>query len=90
MLDFDFSCVTHAVQDLAFMVANMHEHSESERASEYRRVFLTSYLAELGQSLKQLDELEVDVELAHLGSWTSGGQLAPWNMQVCRLSEFHI
>ena len=73
-VDFEFTCVTHAVVDLGNMLALF-----DESALELKRAFLKSYLEVLGESADEVDALMVDCNLALLASWQKGGMLTPWS-----------
>jgi len=85
VLDFDFTGVTHAVQDLAFMISSGF-HSQQIRAEENsanKHAFLKGYLEQLGEAVDDVSIhlLLVDCELAQLGCWNHGAEmLTAWNI----------
>ena len=72
-IDFEYTCVTHAVLDLSYML-NFMENLEKKHA------FLGSYLEAIGEPADELDALMIDCHVAHLTSWWNGGILSPWTL----------
>ena len=64
-IDFEFTTVTHAIQDLGFGIACCGHSQDNKRA------FLKGYLQELGEEASDADveSLWVEAELAQLGRW---------------------
>ena len=79
-IDFEFACVTHAVQDLGYiMLLNSHHPSAPATA---RTDFLRAYLQGLGEPASDADvaSLALEAELATLASWCRGGRLGVWKL----------
>jgi hypothetical protein len=79
-IDFEFACVTHAVQDLGYiMLLNSHHPSAPATA---RTDFLRAYLQGLGEPASDADvaSLALEAELASLASWCRGGRLGVWKL----------
>ena len=68
-IDFEYTCVTHAVLDLSYMLNTMENF-------EKKRAFLGSYLEAMGEPTDELDALMIDCHVAHLTAWWGGGILS--------------
>jgi len=74
LLDFDFACVTHAISDIAAVTARC-------LTPECKRAVLTGYLEQMQEPVDaSMETLLVDCELAQLGGWLHGSQLAAWDI----------
>ena len=88
-LDFEFTNVNYAAQDLGLMLACCGVGVDAY--TQLRRPFLEAYLEEMGRgieevgadgappsSAEEVDALMVDCLLYQLMSWHSGGRLSAW------------
>ena len=73
-IDFEFSCVTHAIHDLSFGICCANQ-------ADKKKAFLSGYLEDVtGQepSDEEIRSLQLEAELYKLTLWHSGGMLCPW------------
>jgi len=88
VVDFEFTCVTHAIHDIAY------GNAIANRTPNMASAFLTGYLEELtGETASDEDirSLQVEAEIYTLTLCHSGGMLAPWMLsnnteeEICEL-----
>lgn len=76
-IDFEFTCVTHAIHDISY-----GKNCFGRDVAKIRS-FLTGYLQELnGNDVaeEEIQSLWIEAELATFGTWQSGGKLCPWDL----------
>eukprot|EP00656_Telonema_subtile_P015913 TRINITY_DN18373_c0_g1_i3.p1 TRINITY_DN18373_c0_g1~~TRINITY_DN18373_c0_g1_i3.p1 ORF type:complete len:143 (-),score=39.80 TRINITY_DN18373_c0_g1_i3:94-522(-) len=87
-IDFEFSCVTNAVQDLSYVVGWISEDTYAKPGaqiadkSEKKRAFLEAYLQELGEpwSAEEVDALLMDAEMSWFAHSIHNTGIRPWNI----------
>uniref|UniRef100_A0A7S4PIX2 Uncharacterized protein n=2 Tax=Paramoeba aestuarina TaxID=180227 RepID=A0A7S4PIX2_9EUKA len=89
-IDFEFSCVTNAIQDVSYVVGWIQEDTyrpqgapEIEDKQEKKRAFLGSYLRGIGapNNQKDIDDLLLDAEISWLAHSIHNNRVRPWNIQ---------
>jgi len=81
VLDFDFSGVTHAVEDLGMMTGHIGLKNTIS-GNTFKRAFIKGYLEQLSERVddESVEMLLVDSELAQLGTWLPVGMVVPWHI----------
>eukprot|EP00658_Telonema_sp_P-2_P040875 TRINITY_DN29230_c0_g1_i1.p1 TRINITY_DN29230_c0_g1~~TRINITY_DN29230_c0_g1_i1.p1 ORF type:complete len:294 (-),score=45.31 TRINITY_DN29230_c0_g1_i1:436-1317(-) len=88
-IDFEFSCVTNAIQDLSYVVGWITEDTYRqpgagpiEDKSEKKRAFLEAYLEGVGQPCgpEQVDALLLDAEISWLAHSIHNTGIRVWNI----------